>query len=132
MQRNTRQRQLILDTLRKTCKHPTADEVYELVRVELPSISLGTIYRNLDVLNRQGEVRKVESPGGPARYDGDLRPHYHVWCTTCGAVDDVFDAHLKPLGAPRKSARGFEIGSMKVEFTGLCPACRDKGATTPC
>ncbi len=131
MKRNTRQRQHILDTLRNTCTHPTADELYELVRPELPSISLGTVYRNLDVLSRSGDVRKVEAAGGPARYDADLRPHYHVWCESCGAVDDVF-AELEPTHAPQRSAHGFEIETMKLEFTGLCPACRTKGAAVPC
>ena len=126
MQRNTRQRQLILDTLRRTCQHPTADELYELVRPELPHISLGTVYRNLDLLVRVHEVRKMESAGGPARYDGDLRPHQHVWCTGSGAVDDVFDTELRAK-LPRESARGFRIGGLRLEFQGLCPDCQQKG-----
>lgn len=131
-QRNTRQRQHILDTLRATHTHPTADEVYELVRSALPNISLGTIYRNLDHLTRHGEVRKVETPGGPARYDADLRPHYHVRCERCGAVDDLFAPAIDTLPAPHTSDHGFAITNLKIEFTGQCPACRAKGETTPC
>jgi Fur family ferric uptake transcriptional regulator len=118
----TRQRQCVLDVLRATCQHPTADELYELVRMELPHISMGTVYRNLDVLTRSGEVRKVEMPHGPARYDADLRPHHHVRCVECGALDDVFEAPA-PGPAPRESARGFKIYGMTVEYAGLCPAC---------
>jgi len=126
MLRNTRQRQLILDTLRKTPRHPTADELYEQVRPQLPSISLGTVYRNLDLLVRLGEVRKMESAGGPAHYDADLRPHQHVWCSVCGAVDDVFDLAVAPARLPGTSAHGFQIAGLRIEFQGLCPACQEK------
>lgn len=130
MQRNTRQRQCVLDILRATCQHPTADEVYELVRTELPHISMGTVYRNLHVLTRSGEVRKVEMGHGPARYDADLRPHLHVRCIGCGALDDVFQTPASAAPVPRKSARGFKIRQMTIEYTGLCPDCGAKEATT--
>ena len=74
-QRNTRQRAVIVEELCKTTAHPTAVELYEVVRRRLPKISLGTVYRNLDLLARLGIIDKLDLSGAEARFDGDVRPH---------------------------------------------------------
>lgn len=124
LQRMTRQRTVILETLCRLHSHPTADELYEEVRRELPNVSLGTIYRNLDVLARLGRVRRLESGGAQARFDGETSPHYHVRCQRCGKVDDVPMTAGTRIRRPRKSAHGFQILDHRIEFEGLCPACR--------
>jgi len=85
----TKQRRVILDELRKLKSHPSADELYRRVRRFLPRISLGTVYRNLEVLSQQGVVQKVELGGPQRRYDGDATTHYHVRCVECGRVEDA-------------------------------------------
>lgn len=126
-QRMTRQRKIILEELRKLKTHPTADELYEAVRARLPRISLGTVYRNLDVLQENGEVLKLESAGSQKRFDGDISPHYHVRCLRCGRVGDVMaevqDVDVRGLRAP-----GFEITGGTIEFFGICDRCQDQAA----
>jgi Fur family ferric uptake transcriptional regulator len=124
-QRMTRQRKIILEELRKLKTHPTADELYDAVRERLPRISLGTVYRNLDVLQENGEVLKLESAGSQKRFDGDIRPHYHVRCVRCGRVGDV-ENEVADLDVSGVNAPGFTITGGTVEFYGVCDICRNQ------
>lgn len=124
-QRMTRQRSVILDTLLSMRSHPTADELYAVVRRQLPSVSLGTIYRNLDVLARSGQVRKLDTGGSQARFDAELEPHHHVRCSACGRVDDVAIARENRIRRPEKSMHGFSITGYRIEYDGFCPDCRN-------
>lgn len=120
--RMTRQRFVILDVLRKLKTHPTADEVYALVRAQIPRISLGTVYRNLDLLAESGEILKIESAGSQKRFDGDIEAHQHVRCTVCGRIGDVMPPIPLPLTAmPR--VNGFRVQNARVEFDGICQHC---------
>ncbi len=123
VQRMTRQRMVILEQLQAMHSHPTADELYVVVRRQLPNVSLGTIYRNLDVLTKSGQVRKLDSGGGHARFDGDISSHHHVRCRFCGRVDDVVLAEKMRFSSPKRSAHGFRIEDYRVEFDGCCPDC---------
>lgn len=120
--RKTRQRMIILDTLRKVKTHPTADEIYDMVRTQLPRISLGTVYRNLDFLAASGDVLKLESAGSIKRFDGDMSPHQHVRCSQCGRVGDVMQGLPVPV-ASGIEAPGFTIKGARVEFDGICDDC---------
>ncbi len=124
VQRMTRQRSVILEQLQQMRTHPTADELYVAVRRQLPNVSLGTIYRNLDVLARSGCVHKLDSSGGQARFDAELSPHHHVRCRDCGRIDDVAITPEMTIHPPKISMRGFEIEDYRVEFEGRCPDCR--------
>ncbi|HOI93887.1 MAG TPA: transcriptional repressor [Syntrophobacter fumaroxidans] len=122
--RMTSQRRTILEELRNCRWHPTADEVYERVRRKLPRISLGTVYRNLEVLALQGTIRKLDISGRQKRFDADPRMHCHVRCLECGAMDDL------PLGDSTLSRAigeidaSYEIREVRLEFLGLCPKCK--------
>ena len=120
-QRMTKQRRIILDELRKVTSHPTADELYEIVRRRLPRISLGTVYRNLEVLSENGEVLKLESAGSQKRFDGDVSDHCHVRCVRCGKVGDVMGS--VPMPSTRVDAPGFTVTRASVEFYGVCDEC---------
>ena len=120
----TPQRQVILEELQKTSRHPTADEIYERVRKRVPRISLGTVYRNLDILTSQGLIQRLETGGTQKRFDGSPDPHYHVRCIQCGAIEDVEVHVLPPLQKILPDAKGYEIEGLRLEFTGLCPKCR--------
>jgi Fur family ferric uptake transcriptional regulator len=120
--RMTRQREAVLAELRKAKDHPTADQLYERVRKLMPRISLGTVYRNLELLAATGAIRVVGSTGG-RRYDGELASHHHVRCTGCGRLDDVhLDVGLEIPRAARLT-KNYELTGYQVEFLGLCPAC---------
>jgi len=123
----TKQRRIILEELRKLKSHPTADELYGIVRERLPRISLGTVYRNLDVLWENGDVLKLESAGSQKRFDGDVKPHYHVRCLRCGRVGDVLQV-VRDLDVSAVSAPGFTVSHGMVEFYGVCDACAEAEA----
>ena len=113
--RMTRQRMVILEELRKVKTHPTADELYAMVRTRMPRISLGTVYRNLDFLTESKEILKLESAGSIRRFDGDTRPHQHVRCRVCGKIGDV----IPPVPTPSVegvSVEGFTIAEARVEY----------------
>ncbi len=128
--RNTQQRRAILQQLRQTKSHPTAHELYELVRRQIPNISLGTVYRNLQRLATIGEIRVLRS-GGQTRFDGETVPHDHVRCVRCGRVADA-PAPQPSLTAPAEEhVEGFKIVGYRLEWLGICPTCaaQDRAAT---
>ena len=120
----TQQRRVILEELRKAHSHPTADEVYEKARRRLPRISLGTVYRNLEILSECSMIQKLELGGTQKRFDGNLRNHYHVRCIRCGCIEDV---PMEPLTSIESAIRGvsdYEIIGSRLEFIGVCPQCK--------
>jgi len=124
--RMTKQRRAILDVLKNTDSHPTADEVYRRVRDRLPRVSLGTVYRNLEILSENDRILKLELNGEPKRFDARLRPHYHLTCRGCGKVIDL---ELEPFGEIEKQAAeksGCLVTGHNLEFKGICPGCREK------
>lgn len=123
--RLTKQRQVILEELRAVTSHPTANELYLMVRRRLPRISLGTVYRNLDILSESGVIRKLELSGNLKRFDGITDNHYHVRCTACGRVEDVRVDPIPMIEEIADKLVDFEITNHRLEFFGLCPSCRE-------
>lgn len=121
--RMTEQRRAILEEIQRPQGHPTADEVYHRVKEYMPHISLGTVYRNLDLLSQRGLIRRVQAPGGQTRFDGELHEHYHVRCTKCGRIDNVAAGCVSMVAWPARSDNGFEITGCSVEFEGICATC---------
>ena len=130
--RHTRQRQIVLEELQKVTSHPTAARLYEVVRHRLPKISLGTVYRNLELLHRLGVIAKLQMAGEEARYDGNPRRHDHIRCVQCGRVDDMAYPQLLdlPVGQVDHST-GYRILGYRLEFHGLCALCRQKRESEP-
>jgi Fur family ferric uptake transcriptional regulator len=128
----TRQRQLVLEAVSKAGRHPTADEVYARVRRRLPHISLGTVYRNLEVMAAQGLIQKLEVGGTQKRYDALTDGHCHVRCLGCGRVEDAGADRVGDVEAKAAEAAGYEVTGHRVEFIGYCPRCRKRrGAAGP-
>ena len=123
--RMTRQRQVILQEIRKVLTHPSADEVYEMVRQQLPRISLGTVYRNLEILSELGEIQKIEICGKLKRFDGNTREHYHLRCLNCNRIDDVPENIHFDFNSSLNSETGYAITGHRLEFVGLCPECSE-------
>jgi Fur family ferric uptake transcriptional regulator len=121
----TQQKQVILQKVRDSRTHPTADEVYEMARQSLPRISLGTVYRNLDSLSRDGLIRTLEG-SGPRRYDGDLEKHCHVRCKLCSYIRDTVPVVEISLEEASQSFDGFMVTDYHIEFVGMCGECRER------
>lgn len=121
--RMTQQRRVVLEELRKHNIHPTADMLYEMVRKRLPRISLGTVYRNLEILTELGEIQTLEVSGSQKRYDGNPKKHYHIRCINCGQVDDAPIAPMQQLEDELYGATVYTIMGHRLEFIGLCPRC---------
>lgn len=122
--RMTRQRQVILEELRKANSHLTADEVCQMVRRRLPRISLGTVYRNLEMLSESGVIKKLELGSAQKLFDGRAEAHYHVRCIRCARVDDV-SGDLSPIISDVfRDVSDYEIIGHQLLLTGLCPDCK--------
>ena len=130
-QRRTRQREVILEELRKVKSHPTAVGLYELVRHRLPKISLGTVYRNLEQLCGSGEVCRLPADGAEARFDADTQPHDHVRCVRCGRLADLPGTPTTLTLETLDETAGFEIIGYRLEYLGLCAACRKPDNPVP-
>jgi Fe2+ or Zn2+ uptake regulation protein len=152
--RMTPQREVLLQALRESASHPTADELYEKVRRKLPRVSLGTVYRNLEILSERGMIRKIEHSGAQMRFDGDLSDHGHIRCVRCGRLDDLpgrdlpgldemlrasfkseaaksgtgsLDRRCEAADEGSAGGRGYEIIGRRIEFFGVCPECKTAG-----
>ncbi|PLX48167.1 MAG: transcriptional repressor [Desulfobulbaceae bacterium] len=125
--RMTKQRQVILEELCKVTSHPTADEMYQMIRKRLPKVSLGTVYRNLEILSELGMVLKLDVGGTQKRFDGNVENHYHVRCTECGRVGDLHMPTDKEIEQKAQALTDFQIKRHSVEFIGVCPECREAG-----
>lgn len=121
--RLTTQRQVILEELVKVSSHPTANEVYDMVRQRLPRVGLGTVYRNLELMAETGMILKIEVGGTQKRFDATVHPHYHVRCTECGKVDDVKMPVQQGINEIAAQVSHYQIHGHHVEFTGVCRDC---------
>lgn len=119
----SRQREMIKEFLKTRKDHPTADTVYMNVRKAYPSISLGTVYRNLQLLSDIGEIQKVNVGDGIEHFDADVREHYHFICRSCGAVLDLDVRRLQSLIPAASEFFHGRIDGQTTYFYGCCPDC---------
>jgi Fur family ferric uptake transcriptional regulator len=122
--RMTKQREAILQALRSLETHPTAQDVHDQVRLRVPHVSLGTVYRNLEILSAHGLIGKLELACHQRRYDGQLGMHYHVCCIRCGRVDDAPISPVAHLEGAVARVSGYEVLGHRLEFNGICPRCK--------
>ena len=121
--RNTIQRKLILAALKELNIHATAEQVYEYVAAEHPSISKATVYRNLGNMAELGEIINIGNFYGSAHYDHACHNHYHFICEKCKKVFDVH-SYFPEICDHITNADGFEIKSHSLSFSGLCHECK--------
>jgi Fe2+ or Zn2+ uptake regulation protein len=115
----------MLEWLRSTDRHPTAAQIHQALLSEMPALSLGTVYRNLEILVGEGAVDEVPSSEGAARYDGNVAPHHHFNCELCGRILDV--EVPVPRGLTRRliGSHGLRARQVRISFFGLCAECED-------
>ncbi len=122
-ERITSQKEVILNYLRNTKSHPSAQKVYAEVKKVLPRISQGTVYRVLSLLNKKGEVQEI-STRDITFYDGDMSDHSHFICQGCGTVFDIFDECSRCKIIKEKKTKVGKINSFRIYFYGICKKCK--------
>lgn len=122
----SRQRESIKACLMARHDHPTADAIYASIREEFPNISLGTVYRNLNLLVELGEIQKLRCGDGADHFDADTRPHYHFMCRECGCIEDLpMEISQKINDLAQEHVHG-KIDSHITYFYGVCENCMKK------
>ena len=118
-----RKRDAILNCVRCTTTHPSAEWVYENVRTQIPDISLATVYRNLSLF--KGLIRSLGTVNGVERFDGNTEPHVHFICTQCGGVQDLPEISVpEELNSAVARSSGGRVENCQLSFTGICGECR--------
>ncbi len=125
MQRKSKQREGILRVLSVKNYHPTAEDIFEKMKKEFPGLGIATVYRNLDQLNGDGKIVKINIPGDSAHYDGNVEEHYHIICMKCGKIEDVWlDLNLEEHVDFKKAVPDFTVTGYRIDFNGICRDCR--------
>lgn len=126
--RVTTQRLAVFQALAQDPAHPTADALHEALQKTMPSLSLSTVYRILESLEKEGLVRRVSTTNGAARYDGNLAPHQHLVCRLCGRMNDLNHKSFARLGLPAARFAGFVAEELDIRIVGICMECRSSGS----
>jgi Fur family peroxide stress response transcriptional regulator len=119
----TPQRVVIYRALLESEDHPSPEILRDRVKAQLPAVSLATIYKTLDVLVDLGLASEFATTGNTKRYDGNMGPHHHLVCQSCGRVEDYVDLKLSKLALP-KGLSGFSPKYLSIHIHGLCSSCR--------
>jgi Fe2+ or Zn2+ uptake regulation protein len=124
VQKKSKQREAIVKVLKSTSAHPSAEWIYEKVKKEIPNIGLATVYRNLRLLKKGGEVSEMHASNDTARFDGNTNAHYHFYCDGCGKIldlDEPIDTTIEIRIARRT---GLKVTRHHLELGGLCLDCQ--------
>lgn len=122
--RYSRQREEIYEYLCHTMEHPSAEKIYQDLRIKMPNISLGTVYRNLKVLQELGKIKTIASPEGVEHYDADCTNHIHFICQSCGKIHDIKDIDYDKLMESLNLEKEFVLTKLNLSITGYCPKCQ--------
>jgi Fur family transcriptional regulator, peroxide stress response regulator len=128
--RVTAQRLAVFHALIRDPGHPAADSLYEALRETMPSLSLSTVYRILESLEKEGLIRKVSAQNGVARYDGNIAPHQHLVCRSCGRMTDLVEESFARLRLTGFRFAGFIAEELDIRIVGICLEC-SRSASRP-
>jgi Fur family peroxide stress response transcriptional regulator len=123
----TVQRRVILEMIAQRDDHPTADQIFEMIRARVPEISRATVYRTLESLVQLGAIGRAHHLGPANRFDSNAGHHHHLVCVRCNRVMDFEDARLDGLPLPEHSRTHFQAVDYSIHFTGLCEECQQAG-----
>lgn len=119
--KHSRKRDAILECVRSTATHPTAEWVYAQLKPQIPDLSLGTVYRNLAAFKQEGLIESLGVVAGMERFDREVAPHTHFVCTRCSRVIDV-EGVEPPVGLAEQVHCG-SVSQCVLTFTGICNQC---------
>ena len=131
MKKYSKQRELILNSLRNRKDHPTAEKLYLDLKNEMPELGIATVYRNLSDLCEEGKIIRIKTASGPDKFDGNTMPHIHFECKECGDIIDIvlFENQVKQLDNDLKifaKQINAEVEDSEITITGLCTKCKKK------
>ena len=131
MKKYSKQRELILNSLRNRKDHPTAEKLYLDLKNEMPELGIATVYRNLSDLCEEGKFIRIKTASGPDKFDGNTMPHIHFECKECGDIIDIvlFENQVKQLDNDLKifaKQINAEVEDSEITITGLCKKCKKK------
>lgn len=131
MKKYSKQRELILNSLKSRKDHPTAEKLYLDLKSKMPEIGIATVYRNLSDLCEEGLIIRIKTSFGPDRFDGNTMPHIHFECKECGDITDIvlFEEQVKQLDNDLKDFAkqiNAEVDGSEITITGLCKKCKKK------
>ena len=129
--KNTKQKAMIYNAVMQHRCHPTADYIYHLLKPENPNLSLATVYRNLNTFAGDGRIVKISMPNGSDRFDGTLRPHFHMVCEQCGEVTDIDLSLLEHMAEEVYTQSGFSVSYYNLVIYGVCERCTIGSAENP-
>jgi len=121
--RQSKQRDSILEVLKQTDSHPTADWIYTQLKPEFPKLSLGTVYRNLGILQEMGKVKKIQYGSTFDRFEANISNHYHLICESCNNITDINLPACKDILNRAEELSNFSINYHQIEFYGICSSC---------
>jgi len=122
----SKQREMVLQAVRDNRVHPTAEFIYSYLKPMLPTISLATVYRNLNQLAEAGSITRLTLGDGVDHFDGNVTPHYHMICSSCRSVIDLPARVSVELDQEDALQRGYQVEGYEVAFLGICPSCSKK------
>ena len=121
--RYSRQREMIYEYLKNSHQHPSAEMIYTDLKQQVDGLSLGTVYRNLKLLEELGLARRAVSIDGTDRYDAMCGDHIHFLCQSCGSIQDAANPDAQSIWQAAKLDSSYQPMKMDLIFTGLCPEC---------
>jgi Fur family transcriptional regulator, peroxide stress response regulator len=131
MSKRSKQREAIIRILKNTASHPSAEWIYEQVKKEIPDIGLATVYRNLRLLKKSGDVLEMHTTNDTARFDGCTANHYHFCCDRCGQILDLDEPVDTSIDSRIARKTGLKILGHSLVFSGLCPDCQQHSDDMP-
>jgi Fe2+ or Zn2+ uptake regulation protein len=124
MLKKSRVREGILEILSRENFHPTVEEIYGQLQQRFPAVGIASVYRNIDQLIQNGHIKKIATPDGPGRLEGNLEKHYHFRCSRCGAVSDVWlQGDWEAVLENDCGLEDFSVSGFHIEFHGVCKKC---------
>ncbi len=129
--RFSRKREAIIECLKNTIEHPSAEWVYAKLKPDYPDLSLGTVYRNLKELSSAGDICSVGVVNDKERFDARTEPHAHAICAKCGRILDVEEVTFSEKAVEKfTESTGFTPVCSRIQFFGICAECKDKNEST--
>ena len=121
--RESAQRKAILENLSQRYDHPPAAHIYSDLRKKIPNLSLGTVYRNLEILEQQGRIRSLRMDPKESRFDAQLKPHAHFACRQCGSIEDIPLTNGCCHFSQTLEKRGYRVEKRNIDLVGICQSC---------